>query len=550
MATQSEIRRAIYWGDHYLDKLYHEVRYGGKTYGIIDSCAGLHFSLKVTSPLPGNALVDKRSVCLGPGYAIPSGFKECDPLTLLGLRWFETSRVLSGSRAVVDGRWKFDAVYELGFYLEKYSAEGSEYEWNPVAKIQVSYETHPSYSDRMLLKVKILDWLDPNINGDLYVTSEDVTKETPDIVDAKNHVGSVVERTTSPYGCFKRGYYWGEETALAAYYYWYCRPALRDRARKMFTFLDDYGYTVGDYRTTCLLGTSDSLPDNWLCDWGRNHSCDVWYNLPANPQVYPYMSSRCYCRGCIVGWQCGPYPEEAMRIPPLTSIYIRATHLLNKYGDPKYKEVMPVAGISGYFFGWCPSQCKGVVLPCTLPCPYAGRDVPPNSAEDFLLNGWRDACWDVTEPLQPPLIEDAKNIIDKKYDYYWHVGEKLIPFAILGYGFGYDEAKAIADALADLIVKTQWGYPFTNPGLGRIIIDGSPYEVNLPDLAGAFMYQWHYRDGVIYPGRPSGAGGGESGIPHQPGAIGNETAAGWTESQITTLMALRIYEAYKYRVTS
>jgi len=547
MATQSEIRRAIYWGDHYLDKLYHEVRYGGKTYGIIDSCAGLHFSLKVTSPLPGNALVDKRSVCLGPGYAIPSGFKECDPLTLLGLRWFETSRVLSGSRAVVDGRWKFDAVYELGFYLEKYSAEGSEYEWNPVAKIQVSYETHPSYSDRMLLKVKILDWLDPNINGDLYVTSEDVTKETPDIVDAKNNVGSVVERTTSPYGCFKRGEYWGEETALAAYYYWYCRPALRDRARKMFAFLDDFGYTVGDYRAVCLLGAGDSLPDDWLCTEARHRSCDVWWNLPANPQVFPYMSSRCYCRACIVGQQCGPYPIEVMRIPPFTSIYIRATHLLLKYGDPTHKETAPYGGLFGYRYTWCPEICPIRYLPCPIPCYYPGGEKAVNSAEDYLLNGWTDACGN----SQPPLIDDARKIVNRQYDYYWHVGEKLIPFAILGYGFGYDEAKAIADALADLIVKTQWGYPFTNPSLGRMIIDGTPYEVNRPDLAGGFMFQWHYRDGIIYPGKPSGAGGGESGgVSHKPGAIAASAIIGQTESQITTLMALRVYEAYKYRVTS
>ena len=37
----------------------------------------------------------------------------------------------------------------------------------------------------------------------------------------------------------------------------------------------------------------------------------------------------------------------------------------------------------------------------------------------------------------------------------------LIAFSELGYGFGYEEAKTLADEMASLLIQTQLGYPYT-----------------------------------------------------------------------------------------
>jgi hypothetical protein len=210
---------------------------------------------------------------------------------------------------------------------------------------------------------------------------------------------------------------------------------------------------------------------------------------------------------------------------------------MNKYKDP-YKKVL-----------YC-SKTYGVVTPVTVDY--------YNTAYDTLVGKAYLASVDNTlllcNPPEYPYNLTQDFVPGKGFgtgDFYgarWSVLESL---SVLGYGFGVEEAKVLADQIADVYIKAQWGYPFT-PGQEGY---GYSYEygrINRPDLTGAFMPGWQVAEGstifkataVAVPGSLSmqllniHAFDGDWGI-YMP--FSHETTMG-------VLTGLRIYEFYKWRL--
>jgi hypothetical protein len=125
--------------------------------------------------------------------------------------------------------------------------------------------------------------------------------------------------------------------------------------------------------------------------------------------------------------------------------------------------------------------------------------------------------------------------------------------AELGYGFGYEEAKAIADDMAQVMLKCQWGKmeDFAS-GKGRTIKFGT---INRPDHVGGFIDSYKVQNGDFYQDWvPKGTlrtiveGILEFiGTEDMPSELGIFTPTR-VETTLECVRALRIYEYYKYRL--
>jgi hypothetical protein len=204
---------------------------------------------------------------------------------------------------------------------------------------------------------------------------------------------------------------------------------------------------------------------------------------------------------------------------------------MNKYKDPTHKEHV------GYFF-------------------YNGGMDVYNSAEDYLIKGFYagDKLSGGCLVWYPSLKDHYEFGKGTKSDE-WHLNPRiqLSAFAELGYGFGYEEAKAIADDMAQVMLKCQWGKmeDFTS-GKGRTIKYGT---INRPDHVGGFIDSYKVQNGDFYQDWvPKGTL--RTIIEHILEFLGTEDMPSelgiFTPTRVETTLecvrALRIYEYYKYRL--
>ena len=547
MPTQAEIRRAIMWADKYLDRLFRKFTWYNpdlgttRTYAVLASHPSVRVAIKVNKQIPFCYRgVTKWQDYWQPGDYLIGGGDQCDPIFGPGITdgFFCTVKTRSGS---TPERWLGEYVFQLnGDY-------GPPWDYHyiiGVIHVEVTYEPAPDDDTRMQLTVERVwtekDWSDTTEEPKVEVAV--CVNEEPVITGIKGKLKEPVEwivnktiKVSDPYGCFPSAQYsFKSDVNFAAYYYWYDRPSLRtDRAIPIFTLLDDFA--MKPLAIGVLYRQTDNEPDDWTCKIKDIYwDCpSFWWSpfpelaggvldkLPRFFGFYPHISRCCYCRDlCRANFTC--FPSEGN----IHWVASRAIHLMNKYGDPTRKE-----DIGGYV------RMYGCL----------------NSAEDYLLNGYKEYV-DGKCHWHPGLLtrwEMGKGFLRGEVD-----GVKvysLSPFLFvaateLGYGFGYSQAKTVADDMADILIKVQWGYPFTQPWYGRIHGYGLAKR---PDHTGGFMHTWAWEDGYpAFAGIPSAWYNWVFQLLEmeaQPPEAAMSTPT-WAEYTKLIARALRIYDAYKFRL--
>jgi len=514
LATWEEVKRAIWWADRYLKNLYTEIKWNNKTYGIMRTTPSRRGSdLPLTLKL--NAATFACRGFAGPAFkTFQMEQPECFWRALYRNFPINPTTKILGTPTETGEVWEGKIQYG-----EYYLTPDFVFDWLPFCTFSLSFQVDPNDNSQMVVSLTLESWdyprPIPELTGDLYFNGELL------ITDCKNSAKnkSSFTKRTGPYKCFPTVEYWSEESLISAYYFWgYALD--RAKALNMVNFLDDYGYTM--WRSSPqYLGVRDQLPDNFLCLRDVYKSCDYWagtgsplpntLTLPINEVLFPHWSRTCNCRDYTLKCRCEAVPttcKVCFGIPGVleicdeviegypgdykAQISVRACHLMNKYGSPDKK------------------------------------DEYGNSARDYLLNGFKDASGTFWNPIKTYVTDITSGNV-KKFPF---MGPHLIAFTELGYGFEDAEAKKIADDLVDLILPSQWGYPFTKGEemWGRTTGAGS---IRRPDHTGGFMYYVEIKNGNYY----SGSWGGPQ-IPP------------WTNLECTlpTVLGLRIYEFYRWRL--
>ncbi|MEM2385890.1 MAG: hypothetical protein QXO67_02800 [Candidatus Bathyarchaeia archaeon] len=502
MVTHGEVRRAIFWGERWLEHAIQPLTWNGKTYKIIKGYPAFPLTLKLYKVPPEYAYAYQ---ILGPPFPV-SGVGGT-PLT-----WYETWKVLE---TIVNTFEVWEAKIQFGMTLNLEEIIGTKL-WCPVADFRCRYEPDPDRRSRMKATITLEEWYDSFKlagNADAYFNGEKIITDCMGSAPAK----PTVVRYTPDWGYFPSVSYWGEETLLASYYYWYVKLRRGDVYPYMTNFLDDFGYYIWQFGPMHL-GIRDNYPDDYVWSWDNYHSCDVWDNLPKTENFFPFQSGVCPQKGLLLEFfKC---MKDSYRE------WVFAIHIMNKY-NPDHVHLLPTADpISGQIYvqeitprkmvyeGWY--ECTGEKVPSVMEC-----------CDKFLSE------LEAGEPVP-------------------HVPHFIQILSILGYGYGDKTAQEMADALVEAYLPAQWGYPFT-PGKEGEYTDEVYGTVWRPDLAGAFLGAfkkegsyvsvpytrltsfWRRLYETIYEPMP----------PPQP-TIPFRRA--WTEGQFQVLAALRVYEYYKWRL--
>jgi hypothetical protein len=522
MVTQQEVRRAISWADKYILGLIDYVDWGGKTYAILKSQkSGTPLTVKLREPLPGTVRV--RNQILGP---------PCPEWITTGPVWFDTVR----AKVLSDTGEYWEAKLQYGYY--EVSPYG-ETDWYPVVDVLYRFESEGNTSKAT---INLAKWYDHPYGGeaDIYFFDPSTRKPKPIITGCSGKVGTTVTVKSGPWEGFPSLTYWAEETLDAAYYLWYMRPDKRTMVKDyMLPFLDDFGYKLATRTTFYSLNMDVPFKECFetpVCSWDAHHSCDIWGSLPITEGASPHFSTICIkCLGVdarvwgVNAACCADYDSPSY-------LYPRIMHLLKQKG-PKYKET--VCNL------WDPTKKV------------------QNSAEDYLINGWKSihVYLDFTLGIVPTVhveVVDRPPLIDWIKDAStWTEGPSLpalvVLLSTLGWGFNYPEAQDAVDKYMDWFIKQQWGYPF-NPGeegYGRIEGYGKIWR---PDLAGGFFIRGreeaqsrisiHWTEEApkhqllvnLMHWKPAG-------IPQPPNCyVANEYGG------VISALALRVYDAYKFRL--
>jgi hypothetical protein len=531
--TQQEVRRAIRWADYWIDAFYQTISYGGKEYGIMKFGPGIPITLKLSKPLP-SVISPPTPDILHPGDCVRTEFAPC----LWGGRWWgfcdiETKSDTGEAWSGVYTFYGWDWVSLLG---------GGMYDKVPVAELEVEYAPDPSDYRRMKAKITVKAWYPRDYTADLYFGSELA------LSDLKNNVGAVVERSTEPFRPFPGLVTGAGNHYASAYYYWYNRPALRDRALKIFKYLDDFGFAYCGIADV-IFSDSRGLPEDYWCRKEIHyHHCDTYETEPKSLiNFINFFDEYCLCPTHFMGpcscLACLPKPFAWLGPP----IYVPCDKCIP--GTCGWCN----AGICGSETDWRNiAVSKAIFLMCKYGDP-TKKDSLGYSAEDYLLNGWTDACGKSSDGIIK-LWEKGLGLRATGGVYCTLYGNAITAFTMLGYGFGYSEAKEVADDLAEIAIKTQWGYPFTPGEEGKgywLAPDGTVKRINRPDLTGAFYQYFKWVDG-----KPV----------YEMFKLGfletvKEKVLGWDlppewlvwcpmtfETTLPTARALRVYDAYRFRL--
>jgi hypothetical protein len=528
MPTLQEVRRAIYWGERFINKLYQEFTWNGKTYGVIKSHPSAPLSVKLSSkPSVGAGYADDTNrdwLTAGNGIMLP--WTPC----VHGPDFLPDAsvEVLSDTGEEWNGKiafkyWKHDIHYP------------AVHEDIDVCTIRVHYAPSPSDPKRMRLEVTPESWNLSGITGDLHTGVSPALAGTygtyfPRIItDIGAHLAQTVTLETAQFDAFPTNCCSiRRDCQYFAMYYWFDSPVMRERAKKIKALLDYIGqnpayYQTGvDYRLTDALATdvpAAEYPEAFA-------ECPVWNNLPRGIGLAYYWSRCGFCEPLTeVQWKYS-YPE----FHPL--------HWLNKYKDP-YKKIT-------YYF--C---LKNPTSSCYV-SPY----------EMTIGKACLPKLWDtLVEGLPPQYPYNIMQNFTPEQGFGAPGGCKsslwlaLETLSALGYGFGVEEAKLLADQVADVYIKAQWGYPFTSgeEGYGHSVKYG---EVNRPDCTGGFMGGWYPAGGYFadsYGHIPKE----EFNIRDIVSTLANAHSFGSSDiplyipcstESMMMLAALRVYEFYKWRL--
>jgi hypothetical protein len=525
MATQSEIRRAIAYGDRYLDRLTDTVTWKGTTITL----------LKSFPFIPIIVYNKGQNFWTFPGGMQFIAYRDPDTGEYMGCIFPSVS-----------------------IYTEKMT--GEEWEGTYDFGNRISYD----YEDLFYCMggIVITDYGVPTVDVHYWIDGNDV------VVDLKFYRGFPfaaymgnqlicetykVDETPSP-SEFTFRFPWGAglrshryvidyDLFMYALYAWYDRPALRSKAQSIFKFLDDNGYRVPSVYDP-LYRQTDGLPDNWITNLDAllkvndNYKyCverfadgygDYKFEFPMGgppwadehgkreePTPYfPHLSYKSWCRETLRDVSLGRRPFDSW-------LAMRAMHVMNKYGSP-----------------------------------YAKDDLG-NSAYDYLIKGYKDDQGNSRPPIKANITSDGYQPAGSPY--YFSPAYILPAFAELGYGFGDSDAKSIADLLADCLVKSQWGYQ-SNFADGRYATNDYGV-INRPEHIGGFIKAWTMKNGVynaVDVGRIMQHVESISEVQAFSlfwyfdgyGFVGETPMFMPTTSETTlaAVRALRIYESYKYRM--
>jgi hypothetical protein len=301
--------------------------------------------------------------------------------------------------------------------------------------------------------------------------------------------------------------------------------------------MDYYGWNPKYYAWASSHRLNDDLPDDMPYgspEFGW-HEWEVRGQLPRGVGLYPHWSKSCFC--------------EVITYNVFRYTFYDVLLWLNKYKNPDQSIYIGT--------GWDPNTAdlKDVY---TTPRDFCLGPQYALSAHTHVIKG----------PFYPPeQFTPGKGfpILDV-----WGPtqvagfnGAGLSEFIVLGYGFGIEEAKVLADQLVDVVLKSQWGYPFT-PGeecYGYTSHYGGPKRIRRPDMTGAFMPFWE----VITVGGET-VFSQKYGV--EPWSLNRAIVEGlfellhieepppdteiylpsWVEKTFHALGSLRLYEYYKFRL--
>jgi len=550
MATWEEVKRAIYWSERYTEGLLEYVPWNGKTYAVFKNFKS-GFPLTVVPEKPPEysfdpvwllIKLDARYKALAHPYLV---------LGFLGPNWHQTYKLKSGT---TNGqRWR--ATIEYGFDTVTYSVQSGEEVssvWNPVAEFNVEFEPEPPPSGVVTAKITPTAYYPTDYKSDAWFYNPKTRTSEPLIKDIKSNIGKIFTVKSEPFVGFPKLRYVIEETIDMAYYFWSNKPSYRSIiANHVVPLLDDLGIPSLTCRLPMALGIRDNLGtdcfNHYLCDW-TSPSCDFWDYLPKTEGAFPHYKQMCIKVFFAVDariWAI-PFGICCADYDCYSALVMRPLHLLLTKKDPKYKEKV------------------------CFRHPFTGELwVVENSAEDYLVNGWKSIHVDADLQRNPPYIKgvtfaivDRPPLIEEIKDAStWTEGPSksflLAALTVLGYGFNYPEVQDAVDKYVEFYIKNQWGYPFY-PGEGGYGRFNGYGKVWRPDLAGAFhLYARDVegsptkaREGMVPPGWTAehediikifGWGfPAEIYPPHMN--MWFEYCAGYNA------LALRIYEYYKWRL--
>jgi hypothetical protein len=523
LPTLQEVRRAIYWGERFVKKLYQEFTWNGKTYGVIKGHPSAPLSVKLSGkPSVGAGYVDDTNrdwLTAGNGIMVP--WIPC----LHGPDFLPDA----GVETISDTGEEWDG--KITFKYWKHDIRYKTYEAIDVCTIRVHYAPSPSDPKRMRLEVTPESWNLSGITGDLYTGVSPALAGTygtyfPKIItDIGSHLAQTVTLETEPFGAFPTNVICTRRDCQM--YLMYCHfdsPAMRERAKKIKALLDYLGFDPAYYQTGVDYRLTDSLATDFpAAEYPEAFpECPIWNNLPRGIGLAHYWSRSCFCETFTeIMWKY-PYPS----FHPL--------HWLNKYKDP-YKKVT--------FYVHPTHPCYVSAYEMTI-----GKACVPRLWDTLVLG------------LPPEYPSNIMQGFTPEQGFGEPGGMKgpawlgLETLSALGYGFGVEEAKLLADQVADVYIKAQWGYPFTpgEEGYGYSFKYG---EINRPDCTGGFIEGWYPAGG--YFAEAYGHRAEEFSIRGFLSGLLNVHSFGssdiplytpvWVENMYV-LAALRVYEFYKWRL--
>jgi len=370
-----------------------------------------------------------------------------------------------------------EGIYKVQVWIIK---DALWFEPKTIGHIRVRY-----FTDAIIktVKVEITPTVDPDTKynhwKDLVPNDADIYLGNELIVEnVRQHVGEKFIRESS------RGWrsirYAMNLNFNIAHYWWYYSPTQREKATKIFWLIKE----GGQWGVRGIIHLWKELPEDWICREDLYMEClphvyseccgglvDIpggWVfhprsNPPANPSVSHFRRScvcRCWvideCAGCPSGYgggQCNLDPEcDATNWYPLYLLMTKGADVEDKYG---------------------------------------------NTAIDYLIAGWKDACGVTHDGILIPYEENGYKEVEPGL----YASRFLSHASILGYGYGNDRAKKIADKIAETYLKIQWGVDET---LG--IDCGYNYEGTLvyrPEHTGGFLRNFKIMGKKYVPGLPT-----------------------------------------------
>jgi hypothetical protein len=437
-----DIRRAIYWAQHFLNNLYQEFNWSDSIYGVLKdhpaTPLSLNLSAKPLDPYLYRDDTNRTYLVAGLGVLYPNIYG--------GWSW--------GSDVDISVINQTGDYFEANYTFQYWGMDidlSAIYHWN-LCKVNLKY--YPNDNTQMRIEVKPYWWTSefPNISGDLYLGSIKI------FTNVSSHLGETF--TTTTFNSFPANVYTTRrDSTRYALYCWYDNPIYRNRATKIKSLLDAYGFNLNYSDRAYLYRLTDNLSTNFsLATMEYFHDTQVWDSLPKGIGFTPYRSKASFqTSSWSIPYMQYNHPELAVVHWLNKGIGVNENVLLGMVGYP-YEDIPIYASAFEIALGDSGYDC--------VDFNYFGKS-----------SGHRDS---LKQEFDPRTGFSSSN------DNFSVNGDALALWSILGYQYNYSEARELADELVNLILKAQWGYPF-NYGQEGYHYTKDYGRINRPDLTGAFL---------------------------------------------------------------